>query len=231
MNWLSYLTPITIWREITKRGTQIEVRELWGRRKLDLDGYPQSNWGYVRNWQAVLHSAQIAQLPARGKACVLGLGGGNLVQILSRIKPSWQLSFVELESEIVEVAKKYFGVGGTRRCRIIVADAKDYMIANTARNDLVIVDLYRGDDIPSFVTTPLFLQMIRRALKPGRIAIFNYASHNFVEQDFEKFEKRLRKVFGMFTKIVDWGHTFYIVYNSEYDNRKADYGIRNSADH
>jgi spermidine synthase len=212
MTWLSYIVPVTRFKGITRKGTLIEVREIFGKKKLDLNGYPQSNPSYVHHWKNIFTSANIVDLPTKSKILVLGLGGGDIARILEGINANWHLTMIELEPEVVVVAKQYFGITDTVHRSIVVANAKKYMESNIKKYALVIVDLYSGDSIPTFVISNKFLVNVRHALRKEGLAIFNYASHSFRDNDFSLFESKLNKIFSKVIKKVYWGHTFYIAY-------------------
>lgn len=198
-----------MYRVKTKRGSVIEVKGLW-RRKLYIDGYPQTQQSYRRDWKTILHRSRVDDLPNGGSALVLGLGGGDLIKLLTYQHTNVEITAVELEGEVVEVAKKYFGVAESDTVRIVVHDASKYMARNRERHDLVIVDLYSGDDVPKFVSSEKFLLDVAKSLKPKGKAIFNYASHSFGENDFARFERELKSVFESVTPLKTWGHTYYL---------------------
>ncbi len=198
---------------LSKLGSTIEVRQSWGAKSLYINGCPQSQGAYRRDWKTILSKAGVDQLPKLGSALVLGLGGGDLAKILEKRWPNWFITFVELESEVVLVAEKYFGVGNTVGRKIVVADAEKYMTKNITKYNLVIVDLYSGDDVPKFVAGDKFLRQVALALTPHGKAIFNYASHSFRENDFAEFEKKLHKYFSQVEKLKSWGHTYYLTMN------------------
>lgn len=211
MSWLSYLFPITLYRGRTANNTLIEVREILGKRKLDLDGYPQSGANYQRYWRHVFARQEMTKLDEYGRALVLGLGGGDLATICAKLLPKWEMTYVELEREIVEVAKQYFGVEGDARRKTVVDDAAVFMANNKQKYDLIVVDLYQGDTVPEFVTSARFLRQIESALSLGGIAIFNYASHEFRDKDFVIFNRQLAKVFESIVRGEYIGHPFYLV--------------------
>ena len=210
MTWLSYFSPLTLYKSKSKLGTLIEVREVLGLRKMDLDGYPQSNDTYRRYWKRILKKYIVGRQES-GRALVLGLGGGDLAKIITRLLPQWHATYVEIDAEVANVARDYFGIDQTKNLKIVVADAKKYMAANHSKYDLVIIDLYSGDKIPHFVSQTPFLHQIKRSLSPGQDAIFNYASHSFGEDDFVNFGQKLSSCFGSMARLTTGGHNFYLV--------------------
>lgn len=199
-----------MYRVKTKLGSVIEVKGWW-RRKLYINGYPQTQWSYRRDWKTILRRSRVDNLPRNGSALVLGLGGGDVVKLLTNYQTNVTIVAVEIEKEVVEVASKYFGIRNDEKLTVVIADAKKYMNNNRAKYDLVVVDLYSGDEVPEFVTTDRFLRQIAKALKHGGKAIFNYASHSFGGKEFAAFERKLKSVFDSVTPLNTWGHTYYLV--------------------
>lgn len=212
MKLFSFIIPILLYKQRSKLGTMIEVRQLFGHTKLDLDGYPQTNDHYFRYWTNI-HKLIAMDPTKNSQALILGLGGGNLATLLADRMPKINTTFVELESEVVDVARDYFGVTENSKRKIVVSDAKVFMGKNIKKYDLVIVDLYMGDDVPIFVRGGRFLNQIRRAIGAKGKAIFNYASHSFSKIDFVEFELKLQARFTNVNKVVYSGHTFYLANN------------------
>lgn len=212
MRWLSVFLPITIFKQISSLGTLIEVREIFGQKKMDLDGYPQTSNHYLKYWKKLINNYDLNKQKIT-QVLVLGLGGGNLATILEHEMPRANTTFVELEEEVVEVAKNFFGISENKMRKIVVSDAKIFMKKNITKYDLIIVDLYSGDDVPSFVSSRNFLNQIRNSLKKNGSTIFNYASHSFRKNDFLAFEAKLNTHFTNVKKINYVGHNFYLVSN------------------
>lgn len=212
MSWLSYLTPLSVYRGKSKRNTKIEVREIFGQRKLDLDGYPQTGPRFRRSWKNIFEQSSMDDLPSHAKILVLGLGGGDVIRLLTNYRANVRIKVVELEQEVIDVAEKYFGISSSKRIAIACNDAKEFVQNNKRKYDLVIVDLYSGDDVPQFVTEDSFLINISQALKLKGRVIFNFASQRFGEQEFVSFEKSLKKFFAQVTPLKAGRHPFYLVF-------------------
>lgn len=187
---------------------RIEIRQSWGSKSLYINGYPQTQSSYLRDWKTIFRRAGVGTVRS---VLLLGLGGGDVIKLLTNYQNNVAITVVELESEVVEIAQKYFGIMSNPKLKIVVDDAQKYMGNNHAKYDLVVVDLYSGDDIPEFVGKPRFLNQIAGALATRGKAIFNYASHSFTQKDFSEFEQKLWRVFSAVKKLKTWGHTYYLV--------------------
>lgn len=92
-------------------------------------------------------------------------------------------------------------------------NAEKYMKKNRSKHDLLIVDLYNGDDVPIFVSSDIFLRQIAKAIKKKGKVVINYASHSFGENDFVRFEQKLAKYFPVVKRLRTWGHTYFLASN------------------
>lgn len=210
MSLTSFFYPRTIYKTTTSLGSIVEVREYFWVKSLYIDGFPQSQLAYKRDWNTILGNIKDYSANHMQNALVLGLGGGDIISILRRQYPSAQIVAVELEPIVVKVAKDYFGVAESKYLKIVTGDAERYVLSCHLKFDLIIVDLYKGDDVASFVSNANFLHKINELLNVGGQAIFNYASHSFRQDDFERFEKQLSQIFKSFTRLTPWGHTYYL---------------------
>lgn len=210
MNLLSFLIPLKLYKAKTTMGTLIEVRELFGKKKMDLNGYPQSGSNYQKYWRYVFRMIKLDKLNRLGSGLVLGLGGGDLVKLLDLAQPNWDTTYVEIERQVIEIAIRFFGISETEKRKIVIQDAKLFMATNKHKYDLIIVDLYSGDEVPRFVSSDPFMRDIARAMNPMGMTIFNYASHSFRDNDFKSFENKLHKFFANVTVDKYIGHPFYL---------------------
>jgi spermidine synthase len=117
------------------------------------------------------------------RCLLIGLGGGAMVHFLSRVLPSIALDVVELQSRIIDLARKSFGVDTAAGGRIMQGDGGEFVAAApTGRYDIVFVDGFlhpgtAGTD-PSGVPVDLkgraFFDNLKRIVKPGTgLVVFN----------------------------------------------------------
>lgn len=108
------------------------------------------------------------------RALEIGLGGGRTASYLARhMGAALDLTCVELDPEVVRLAKKYFGVAETPTMRIIAKDGRMYLRDTPATYDLIMIDAYRGTFVPFHLLTKEFFQLVKQRLKPGGAAAQN----------------------------------------------------------
>lgn len=114
----------------------------------------------------------LAEAPAR--SLVVGLGGGSLPMFLRHHYPSMRIDAVDINPQVVDVARRYFDFREDARLRAIVADGRRFIEdAEPGAYDIILLDAYGANSVPKALTTLEFLQAVRRVLAPGGVAVGN----------------------------------------------------------
>lgn len=105
---------------------------------------------------------------------VVGLGGGTLPSFLRKHYPETAIDVVDINPEVVGVAKKFFGFREDARMRVHVGDGRRF-IENVRQPayDAIFLDAFGADSVPAHLTTQEFLRAVRRSLMPGGVVIGN----------------------------------------------------------
>ena len=105
---------------------------------------------------------------------VVGLGGGTLPMFLRTHYPAATIDVAEIDPDVVDVAKKFFGFVEDERMRARVGDGRKFIErARQADYDVIFLDAFGARDVPKQLTTQEFLQITRRALKPNGVVVSN----------------------------------------------------------
>jgi spermidine synthase len=103
----------------------------------------------ARPWALELEYTRELMMPLllrrehRWPASVLqvGLGAASITRFLHRHRPDARITAVEILPEVVAAARASFRLPDeSPRLRIVIGDARDYMVAARARFDLIVVD-------------------------------------------------------------------------------------------
>jgi spermidine synthase len=102
---------------------------------------------------------------------VLGLGGGSLPKEFLADYPEVRVDAVEIDPEVVQIARKYFELPTTSRFRVVVADAREFLSRTRRKYDFIMVDAYLSDDrgrllIPPHLATEEFFRAAAQRLTP-----------------------------------------------------------------
>ena len=118
-------------------------------------------------------SLAFAYRPEAANALYVGLGGGSAPKRAWRDFPDLRLQAVELDPEVVDVARKWFALPQDPRLAVEVEDGRRYLQRNDRRWDVIVLDAYYSDALPFHLTTQEFLQLVRDRLAPGGIVVAN----------------------------------------------------------
>ena len=105
-------------------------------------------------------------------ALVLGSAAGGALRGLSIAFPDARVTGVDLDPKVHEVAAQVFGVDPAKT-RLVTADARLFLNETSETYDLIIVDLFAGEFIPSHCVSVEFFELVRRRLSPGGSVFVN----------------------------------------------------------
>jgi len=103
----------------------------------------------------------------------IGFGGGRTAWYLHKHVPSLEITAVELDPAVVELAKKHFGVRSEERFKITVSDGRSYMLKSKDTWNVIMIDAYRGPFVPFHLLTEEFFKVVKSKLKPGGVVVQN----------------------------------------------------------
>jgi spermidine synthase len=127
--------------------------------------------------------AGLAYPPETASVLLIGLGGGAVVQFLHRNFPDLRIDVVEIDPQVVAVARDYFGTTSGPRTRIFVGDGRDYLQRAADRYDVIFLDAHLhprestdGTGHPLSLQTQAFYRSLHERLRPDGVAVFNMLS-------------------------------------------------------
>jgi spermidine synthase len=103
----------------------------------------------------------------------IGFGGGRTAWYLHKHVPSLDITCVELDPAVVELATKHFGVRAEDKFKINVADGRNYMVKSKESWNVIMIDAYRGPFVPFHLLTEEFFKVVKSKLKPGGVVVQN----------------------------------------------------------
>lgn len=107
------------------------------------------------------------------RVLVVGLGGGTIPMFLHRHYPKAAIDVVDIDPDVVDVARKYFGFREDALLKVHVQDGRSFIEKCTEPYDLIFLDAYGKGFIPYHLATREFLLAVRKALSPGGALVGN----------------------------------------------------------
>lgn len=121
----------------------------------------------------------VALVPEPKRVLVVGLGGGTLPRFLHRYFPDAVIDAVDIDPEVVHVAREYFGFRDSKTLRAHIADGRRFIEETREPYDVIFLDAFGARNVPTHLTTREFLQAVRKALKPEGVVVGNVWSGEF----------------------------------------------------
>ena len=134
----------------------------------------------------------VAYPPKAERIVEIGLGGGRTVSYLKGMMPDTAILAVEIDKDVVELAKKYFKFTETATMRAVVSDGRSYLMRDSQKWDVIMIDAYRGPFVPFHLLTREFYTLVKSRLNPGGVVVQNIEPSTML---FDSATATLRTVF------------------------------------
>jgi spermidine synthase len=156
----------------------IRVADDGGTRYMDFDNLRQSAMLLQDPWELRLRYTRFLALalafqPDPKRVLVLGVGGGSFPKRLYRDFPQVVVDAVDIDPEVLGIAKRYFQVPEDARLRLHPRDGRRFVQETTQTYDLIFLDAYNSDTVPFHLATREFYRELAARLAPGGVVVSN----------------------------------------------------------
>lgn len=133
---------------------------------------------------------------------VLGCGAGSIPTIVyQELHLNPKIDAIEIDEKVIALGNKYFGLNQFPNLTIIVADALNFVKTTNKKYDLILVDLFKGINVPEEFLAPQFFEQLKNLVTNNGEILFNFVAYNYETKQKEKeLEKKLMKIFPNHTK-------------------------------
>lgn len=171
---LSYFYPITVYNKSSNISQSLEVTLYNGKTLLNTKN---TNYSYG-SLQTVLKKGLLSigksEINGMDNILVLGVAGGSVVQTLtSDFGFTKNITGVELDAEIIEIANSYFGLDKVSNFKCVIADAEKFVLTSKDKYDLIIIDIFKDTEMPEFLFQENFINNVKQLLQKKGFIIFN----------------------------------------------------------
>ncbi len=178
---LSYLTSFFV-RKVHQRintahNDYLEVVYDSGKMILNSRNVNYSFGGLHEAFANTFQELNIRDWPFR-TGLVLGLGAGSVPSLLADHPAKPRLTGVEIDGDVLGLARAYFELDGYDFLTVVEADAISFVQECGDAFDLIIVDLFIDETVPPAAETRAFLEGLKRLLAPDGLLLFNRISIN-----------------------------------------------------
>jgi len=133
---------------------------------------------------------------------ILGVGGGSLVHFLSYYLPDSQITGLDYNAELIDLARQHFKLPeASSKITYVIADARDYMKKNKGCFDLILVDIFTDGRSPDWLLEQSFNRQLKDCLSNDGAVAFNLLIDN--EKRFSRFYQLLRDLYQQQTLCLE----------------------------
>jgi len=172
---ISYLYPLT-YKINTPQNGVVELTYTDGKKILDS---AHANYSYGSQKHILKFGLKKMDLASVNNVLLLGLGGGSVVQTLREdfhfIK---KITAVDFDQTIIDIALNNFNLKNDDNLEVTNEDALVYVKNHTQKFDLIIVDLYIDDIVPSAFYTKGFWEDVNEIITKNGSFLFNACIFN-----------------------------------------------------
>jgi len=180
--WASYLWDVQVDYRSSEYNPDLIVYMSQGRYQLCTDRAIYSHEDKYHNFTKILRDDVDYDRLKGNKVLILGLGLGSIPILLDQIKCGhWDMTAVEIDEEVIELALLYGYPKIESRINAITADAAIYVELCEEKYDLICVDVFVGEHTPQKFRTPGFLQTLQSLTSTDGLVIYNTLA--FSEED------------------------------------------------
>jgi spermidine synthase len=171
---LSYFIPIKIHTVNSAISKSIEVT--WSNGELVMDS-ENTNYSYgslQRILKIGLKTIGFDRVKAMDHALILGVAGGSVIKtLIDEIKFKGKITGVEIDSDIIKIANKYFNLDKLEQLEVVIDDAFEFVFKTNSKYDLIIIDVFQDTTMPNFLYERFFTDQICFLLQSKGVVLFN----------------------------------------------------------
>jgi len=192
--YLSYIHKIVVEKTTSEFNPQLIVAIQNGKYVLNAQN---ANYSYASLHRVFQQALKKIDLENASSVLVLGCGAGSIPNIIyNELNLSPKMDAVEIDVKVIELGKKYFELDKYPNLNIVVGDALNFVKTTDAKYDLVLVDLFRGIDVPSEFLTQHFFEQLKSLLTTKGELLLNYVAYNYeTKQRVVELKNELKGVF------------------------------------
>jgi spermidine synthase len=121
-------------------------------------------------------SVGMAFRPDAKRMLIIGLGGGSIPKKLQKEFPSLEIDVVEIDPEVIGIAKNLFNVRENKTLHLHTQDGRLFLTRTQNQYDIILLDAYYSDAMPFHLATREFFELAERKLTPNGIIVANLIS-------------------------------------------------------
>ncbi|WP_298144287.1 spermidine synthase [Flavobacterium sp.] len=170
----SYFVPVCVERFQSDYNGLIEINCVSGKLVVDSENTNYSYGSLQKILKYGLIHVGYSRIRRMERILVLGLAGGSILETLQRdVRFEGAVTCVDIDRTLVERLQSCYAYETNQNVSIVFADAFDFVLRNTEKYDLVIVDIFIDTKLPDFLFELHFLKKLFADMPAKGILLFN----------------------------------------------------------
>jgi spermidine synthase len=158
--------------------SHLDVIEFGDNRSLYLDGIQHSSMNLNDPLDLVIDYTEYFHLgmmfnPDATNVLFVGGGGFTGPKNFLELYPNTKIDVIEIDSDVIDVAKKYFDLKEDPRLQVFNDDARKHLSTFEKKYDLIVLDAYASTYVPYHLMTHEFFQTLEQRLEPDGVIVSN----------------------------------------------------------
>jgi len=158
--------------------SHLDVSEFGDNRSLYLDGMQHSTMNLNDPLDLVIDYTEYFHLgmmfnPDATNVLFVGGGGFTGPKNFLALYPDTKIDVIEIDSDVIDVAKNYFNLQEDSRLQIFNDDARKHLSLFEKKYDLIILDAYASTYVPYHLMTHEFFQTLEQRLESDGVIVSN----------------------------------------------------------
>lgn len=210
--WLSHINEFVIERGATELNPDLQLGLKKGRYCLSTPNAIYSYGDLYDNFSKAFKAISVDQLPIKN-VLVLGFGLGSIPLIIERqFNKIFQYTGVEADELIATWASQYVLNELQSPIQMHLTDASIYVEISSETFDLIAVDLFIDNEVPTAFESVSFLKKTASLLNEGGLLLFNRLSLRPSDKKVSKlyFEEVFQQVFPA-ARYLDFGGNWMLL--------------------
>jgi spermidine synthase len=158
---------------IERNGSVVEMRSVWRSTVYRESAVDLSDPARLMVPYTGFIAAGAAFHPKPKTALMIGLGGGGFNQFFEKAFSSAVMETVELDPQVLVVARQYLGFRTSERNKVTILDGRMFLRRSRVAYDWIILDAFRGGFVPPHLKTAEFYKLAQLHLAQNGVFMAN----------------------------------------------------------
>ncbi|NQY05532.1 MAG: fused MFS/spermidine synthase [Flavobacteriaceae bacterium] len=171
---ISYLYPIIIEKLPSENSDTLEVTLVNGKVIIDSKNTNYSYGSLQKVLKEGLQHIGKDRLEKFKNVLILGVAGGSVIDTLRNdIKIHQNITGIEIDSQIIQLANKYYQLESYKDLELIQMDAFEYVRTTTEHFDFIVIDIFNDNSMPDALFEKKFWDDVYNILNENGLCLFN----------------------------------------------------------